>query len=112
MATYAYPETVEKANRLAVILSAPVKPDGIEVFDGLLDDDDFSDKVEDLRRVSGDADITYLAAGILNSWLEDLDSFMYPWDPEAVEIVRRSVAQVEARFDAQNDAWSALRGFT
>lgn len=110
MGTSAYPGTVDKARRLAVILSSPVRPDQVSVFDGLLEDDDFSDKVTDLERLSEDADITGVAAGTLNSWLDSLDTFSEPWEPEAVEIVRRSVSEVDARFDAQNDAWITRRG--
>jgi hypothetical protein len=103
MGTWATPDTVEKAEKLAILLKGPIRAD--EALDKLFDivgDDAFFDSVDELLH-SGNhkADVSYMAAERVGKWLNDLDMFMMPWDAKAIPICTQAVAECKARhFDA------------
>ena len=102
MGTWACPDTKDKAVRLAAILDKPLMAsEAVTKLRGLLGDDDLGDSIQDaVRPGEPDRDVSWLVAEKLREWLGELETFVTPWEPEAIHVVEKAVLKVQAQFDA------------
>ena len=111
MGTHAWPETIEKANRLSTVLDGPVMASECRArLSGLVGDDDLDDRLADaVRDGEPDADVSHLIADKLLEWTRSPEIFAKPWEPEALEIVRRAAEAVVDREDARMRSSSRMK---
>ena len=77
---------------------------------GLVDDDDMHDRIADAYRPGEPpGDVACIVADTVDAWLGQLDSFVVPWEPAAVDIMQHCIASVRERDDARLAAMSSMR---
>lgn len=106
MGVWAYPGRIDRASKLAALLAGPVSARDVDdgALKGLAESDDLYDRIDEAVRSDRHLDVSTVIAAALDGWLRELDTFVIPWEPEAVEIVRRAVDGVNARWEAAQAA--------
>lgn len=94
--TWASPNTLAKANKLAALMKAPLpaKIAGDKLYH-LVGDDSLFDTISELKQDGDDTDVRHAVAYKLHDWLRDYDpsEWRTPWEPEAIEVLNKAIKQ-------------------
>ena len=83
------PDTKEKAQQLLDLMKQPILQETAEdILYSLIACDDLFD---DIGYCQPGSDIRQLVQNKLGDWLDELDAFVKPWEPEAITICEKIV---------------------
>ncbi len=91
MGTWSCPNTKEKAEKITRLMSKPLPRKFAEdwLYE-LMGDDELFDAFQEC---TNDEDVRPLVIGCLKQWLDNLDCFFSPWEPEAIELCQKLITK-------------------